>query len=237
MIDKIHNNMKISHKYYNGISVFLNRYTPKKYKSGFTLIELMVVISIIGLLSSVVLASLKDAKDKAMITKTLVEMKSLETALEMYRNQFGKYPGEELNYNHDDDDDCITICGLLHIDNSSNMNTFLQTELVNRKFITKVPHAPNYPNNCKDDCGTNGYVLGYATYDRLFNASSFSKITDPESTKLYCGDKKIENYVIYFFTNSKKINLPEMRYVNSEESNLLSTLILVQEGNIYCLSM
>ena len=39
----------------------------RSYKSAFTLIELMVVISIISLLSSVVLSSLNSARDKARI--------------------------------------------------------------------------------------------------------------------------------------------------------------------------
>jgi prepilin-type N-terminal cleavage/methylation domain-containing protein len=60
---------------------------------GFTLIELMVVISIIALLSSIVLASIKDARTKAVEASYHQYLKQYATALELYRNDNqGNYP-------------------------------------------------------------------------------------------------------------------------------------------------
>jgi general secretion pathway protein G len=58
-----------------------------KYRlsKGFTLIELMVVISIISLLSSIVLASVKEVREKARATKFRAEVDQFINALELYR--------------------------------------------------------------------------------------------------------------------------------------------------------
>jgi len=66
----------------------------KKYKNpkGFTLIELLVVVAIIGLLASVILASLNSARTKARDAKRLSEVKQIQTALEFYYDKYGSYP-------------------------------------------------------------------------------------------------------------------------------------------------
>jgi len=63
-------------------------------EKGFTLIELLVVIAIIGLLSSIVLASMKGARDQARAKAFRAEVNQYVTALELYRNDKGSYPGQ-----------------------------------------------------------------------------------------------------------------------------------------------
>jgi prepilin-type N-terminal cleavage/methylation domain-containing protein len=59
---------------------------------GFTIIELLIVLAIIGILSSVVFGSLKRAKDRAYYMKAQVEYKSMAEALEFYKDDNGDYP-------------------------------------------------------------------------------------------------------------------------------------------------
>ncbi|MBU6320966.1 MAG: prepilin-type N-terminal cleavage/methylation domain-containing protein [Patescibacteria group bacterium] len=59
---------------------------------GFTLIELLVVIAIIGLLSAIVLASLNTARTRGQDAARESDVKSLETAMELYYNDNGGYP-------------------------------------------------------------------------------------------------------------------------------------------------
>ena len=65
-------------------------------EEGFTLVELMVVIVIIGLLATVVLINVLPSQDKAMQTKARADIATLEQAMEMYRLDHVAYP-EDLN--------------------------------------------------------------------------------------------------------------------------------------------
>lgn len=51
---------------------------------GFTLIELLVVIAIIGVLASIVLASLNSARQKSRDARRVADIKQLQLALELY---------------------------------------------------------------------------------------------------------------------------------------------------------
>ncbi len=65
----------------------------KNTKRGFTLIEILVVIAIIGLLSSVVLASLATSRAKARDAKRIADLDEVKKALELYYDSNGGYPG------------------------------------------------------------------------------------------------------------------------------------------------
>ncbi|MBA2467019.1 MAG: type II secretion system major pseudopilin GspG [Sphingomonas sp.] len=61
-------------------------------EQGFTLVELMVVIVIIGLLATVVVVNVMPSRDQAMATKAQADIATLEQAMEMYRLDNLTYP-------------------------------------------------------------------------------------------------------------------------------------------------
>lgn len=64
-----------------------------KKSRGFTLIELLVVIAIIGILASIVLASLNTARKKGRDARRISDMKQVQLALELYYDANGsQYP-------------------------------------------------------------------------------------------------------------------------------------------------
>lgn len=61
-------------------------------KKAFTLIELLIVIAIVGILSSSVLVNMNGARKRARDIKRIMEVSNIQSALEMYYAQYGKYP-------------------------------------------------------------------------------------------------------------------------------------------------
>ncbi len=61
-------------------------------EAGFTLVELMVVIVIIGLLATVVIVNVLPTRDKAMVEKAKADIALIEQGLEMYRLDNFTYP-------------------------------------------------------------------------------------------------------------------------------------------------
>ncbi|MBI2482630.1 prepilin-type N-terminal cleavage/methylation domain-containing protein [Candidatus Uhrbacteria bacterium] len=68
------------------------RHSALRERRGFTLIELLVVIGIIGLLSTLAVVALSSARRQARDAKRVSDMKSLQSALEIYATTSGSYP-------------------------------------------------------------------------------------------------------------------------------------------------
>ena len=64
----------------------------KPEPNGFTLVELMVVIFILGLLTTVVVINVLPSQDRAMVEKARADIATLGQALEMYRLDNLSYP-------------------------------------------------------------------------------------------------------------------------------------------------
>ena len=64
-------------------------------RAGFTLIEIMAVVLIIGLLSTIVGAAIFRQIDRAKVTAAKAQLTSLEGVLELYRMDNGRFPTTE----------------------------------------------------------------------------------------------------------------------------------------------
>jgi general secretion pathway protein G len=68
------------------------RQRRRSNQDGFTLIEIMVVILILGLLATIVVQSLRGATDKAKRVKAQADIAELKTGLDRYYLDSGSYP-------------------------------------------------------------------------------------------------------------------------------------------------
>ena len=66
--------------------------TVKNYKKGFSIVELMVVVIILGLLASVVVPNLIGKSDDAKKQLVKVQMGQIHESLKLLRLDMGRYP-------------------------------------------------------------------------------------------------------------------------------------------------
>jgi len=125
----------------------------KNKNQGFTLIELMVVISIISLTTSIVLTTVSDAQARARDVQRINMMDQMTLALELYFDDNGAYP--------DADPSASGYGKEIH----SNQNTWrtsnLHNALVGGGYIAELPVDPQ---NIGGEPWTGGYTLTYSTY-------------------------------------------------------------------------
>lgn len=67
-----------------------------KQQAGFTLIEIMVVVVIIGILAALVVPKVMGRPDQAKVTVARGDLKAVASALEMYRLDNRRYPDTQL---------------------------------------------------------------------------------------------------------------------------------------------
>lgn len=69
-----------------------NRPSVRTAEAGFTLIEIMVVIVILGLLATLVVPNIIQSADEARVTKAQTDCKTIEKQVSLYRAKKGRMP-------------------------------------------------------------------------------------------------------------------------------------------------
>ncbi len=67
----------------------------EKNRGGFTLIELMIVIVIIGILATLLIPRIMERPEEARRVKAKMDIKAIESALKLYKIDCGSYPTTE----------------------------------------------------------------------------------------------------------------------------------------------
>ncbi len=65
---------------------------PRRRAAAFTLIELLTVIAILGILAAITIPTITGGRDAALRAKTRAQFNQWATALELYRQEYGRYP-------------------------------------------------------------------------------------------------------------------------------------------------
>ncbi len=170
---------------------------------GFTLVELLVVITIIGLLSSVVLASLNEARSRARDARRISDLNTIQTALALYYEDNGHYPFHDKNNDgiHDCDeaagvtDECKTFFLSYKTENTSNQQ-WDKLENMLSPYLSKLPKDPSYSPSDETTAAPPWqhtlYGYAYLVYDN--DASEYDLLARLEGAdnKLSCTHRTIE---------------------------------------------
>ena len=93
----------------------------KEFKKGFTLMELLVAIAIIGILSSIVLTSLSSSRERAKDARRISDIKQIQIALELYYDVNSTYPASIYTGN--------PLAAFLKISNDPNGSPYFYSQL------------------------------------------------------------------------------------------------------------
>lgn len=97
-----------------------------KQRKGFTLVELLVVISIIGLLSTLAVVALNQARVRARDSKRLSDVKQIQTALEIYYADQGAYPIGDLTIGVPGVSDVLNDAGFEDAANQTGTSVYMK---------------------------------------------------------------------------------------------------------------
>lgn len=140
---------------------------------GFSLIELMIVLAIIGILVAIAMPNYQDALTRSKVAKVQGDSKALETAIETYQSDHNSYPFSE-------EYPAKSSCYQAYLEPGSVGKGYLPTVLTTpAAYIGKLPTDP-FPN--KEDVGDcypekRTYLYSYDGQNALKFRMAFVSVT------------------------------------------------------------
>jgi len=139
---------------------------PTKKQKGFTLVEAMVTIAIVGLLATFFLINFRASQQKARDNKRIADIQVVIDALELYRDKYGYYPGpgaENPNHRVQNSGEVIGAGGFI----DTALSEFIR--IPTDPFYVSDPATYYYsydPDHMKDGGGSTT-VVGAHTFELL----------------------------------------------------------------------
>jgi prepilin-type N-terminal cleavage/methylation domain-containing protein len=167
-------NLELRNYYFKLMSYKSKNILNRNNKSGFTLVELLVVISIIGLLSSFAIVSLNSARMKARDALRKGDMAQLRTALNLYYDDNNAYPKCDDESVWDESNPADPLLG--SADDLGKVSGCYNNELATalgtgpRPILNKIPKDPKNPTNTP---GSDNFFYRYLSRD---NGSEYAII-------------------------------------------------------------
>jgi len=125
----------------------------KKLSAGFTLIEILVAMTIVAVLTSLSLVSLQGSRKVARDGKRKADLEQIRSALEIYRSEVKAYPPslENLVGVYMDEVPGDPVSGNSYVYNPISANSYLLCSYL------ETNQGPDYDSDCGGTCGSHCY--------------------------------------------------------------------------------
>lgn len=153
------------------------------HKRGFTLVEMLVVITIVAIVASIVLVSVNSAREKSRDVRRKADLKQIRLALEAYRSVNGRYPQAG-----------SCAYGINCYVYSSAGSSWIPA-LTSGNYMPKVPVDPINNANGPWAVGNYTYAYGNVTSDgQAFDLTAqLENTSDPDRCQVKCYDWYFDN--------------------------------------------
>jgi prepilin-type N-terminal cleavage/methylation domain-containing protein len=165
-----------------------NLQSVKKYSRGFTLIEILIVVAIIGILAAVILSQLSIARENARDTQRRANLGQIQRAMELYYDDNFSYPvlGNANNLN-------IVGTGFCDVDGDTinDVGTPGLDLLSYPAFNQYVPEGGI--NDPSDRC------IFYREHPPVTGGEGYTLFFEPENMSRLSGNEGCEGVVSFWF--------------------------------------
>ncbi len=148
----------------------------KKNLKGFTLIEILIVVAIIGLLASVVLVGLGAFRTRGRDARRIADLRETQNALELYYTKYQRYPA------------------LGSGDSWTSLDNSLTTAGIGVSSVSNDPLSPSVTYLYGVSSDGQNYVLAA----KLEDSGNPGLKDDPDDTNLYGVDCSDPVYCVQF---------------------------------------
>ncbi|MBU2051904.1 prepilin-type N-terminal cleavage/methylation domain-containing protein [Patescibacteria group bacterium] len=162
---------------------------PRVKSRGFTLVELLVVITIIGILASIGLGTFTSSQMKSRDARRKTQLKQMADAYEAYYNDKGQYPADDSGGN-------FLACGDGAVEACVWGSSAMSNTTTGTVYMVKLPQDPTLGLSYYYDAGTPvaGLITNFQLYARLENTNDQAVAKNAQNNPLVfenlnCGTK------------------------------------------------